>query len=176
MHVAPARGLPSTPPTTRAPCASRPWCFADRSAGSALRLDRGTAASLEVSSANNPWRRGRSTRVVDVGRPNPGVNQPLHQHEFAPWRASGTAHACGKAHLMGQPGALRVKALLSDVRTRRRRRCAWSRLFWSRLCIDPGTRARHGICKSALILARTCNMTSALTVAFFFARRFFQLT
>ena len=32
----------------------------------------------------------------------------------------------------------------------------------------------HGICKSALILALTCSMTSALTVAFFFARRIFQ--
>ncbi len=34
--------------------------------------------------------------------------------------------------------------------------------------------ASHGICKSALIFARTCNMTSALTAAFFFARKIFQ--
>ena len=32
----------------------------------------------------------------------------------------------------------------------------------------------HGICKSAFILALTCSMTSALTAAFFLARRIFQ--
>ncbi len=32
----------------------------------------------------------------------------------------------------------------------------------------------HVICKSAFILALTCSMTSALTVAFFLARRIFQ--
>ena len=41
--------------------------------------------------------------------------------------------------------------------------------------LDPnGLWTDHGICKSAFILALTCSMTPALSVAFFLARRIFQ--
>ena len=65
----------------------------------------------------------------------------------------GKTRASDTAHLMGQPGALRVKALLSE---HGREGGARDQGLFEPALHRPGN-VSHGICKSASILARTCN-------------------